>query len=113
MKEPKAIIENGIVVNADQLRRYWAERHHQDYIAKRERSYAHSRYHGWPDPGSDYPEEDKPVEAKEPRQRPAVIYQMDAKDTPAFKELNERINLMNDRLTKYFGSKNKSRPSPF
>ena len=37
MKEPKAIIENGIVVNADQLKRYWVERCYQDCIARRER----------------------------------------------------------------------------
>jgi hypothetical protein len=32
MKEPKVIIENGIVINADQLKKYWA-----DYFDKTER----------------------------------------------------------------------------
>ncbi len=36
MKEPKAIIENGRVMNAEQLKRYWANWRCQDFITRRE-----------------------------------------------------------------------------
>ena len=41
-----------------------------------------------------------------------VIYQINAKSTPAFKELDQKIHLLNGRLTKYFGGKKKEE-APF
>ncbi len=35
MKEPEAIVQNGIVVNHEQLKRYWAERHDREALIRR------------------------------------------------------------------------------
>jgi len=45
---------------------------------------------------------DKP---KEPRPVVNVTYQINARSTPAFKELDEKIHLLNGRLSKYFEEK--------
>ena len=59
-----------------------------------------------------HPEEE--TEEKAPPVRPIVnvTYQIDAKSTPAFKKLEEKIALINGRLTKYFEGK-KSASSKF
>ena len=51
-----------------------------------------------------HPEEE--TEEKAPPVKPIVnvTYQVDAESTPTFKELEEKIALINGRLTKYFES---------
>ena len=55
MPAPEAIIKDGKVVNADQLKQYWAGRYHQDCIARRE-MFSILR-DGQPDPGLREPSE--------------------------------------------------------
>ena len=35
MARPNAIIEKGKIINAEQIRRYWREQHHREYLLSR------------------------------------------------------------------------------
>ena len=56
---------------------------------------------------------------KPPKSRPIVniTYKVNARSTPAFKELDDKITLINGRLTKYFEDKHQKEgnnaPDPF
>lgn len=68
------------------------------------------REHGWTDPGDDrMPEEPKEEIISQPRPIVNVTYNIDAKNTPAFKALEDRISLMNGRISKYFEGKKKGK----
>jgi len=67
--------------------------------------------HGWQDPGPDRPAE--PEEQQRPYiPRPIVnvTYQVNSIQTPAFQDLEDKIRLINGRLTKYFEGKKKPQP---
>ena len=62
------------------------------------------------------PEEPQPRVEPKPifRPRSNITYQINAESAPAFKELEEKIALINGRLTKYFEqSRKKGSISPF
>ena len=70
--------------------------------------------HGWDDPGPhELPEQ--PSRPFVPRPFVNVTYKVNDVDTPAFKELQDKIKKLNGRMSKYFEEKNKKpkRKAPF
>ncbi len=97
MKEPEAIVQNGIVVNHEQLKRYWAERHDREALIRR--GMLRDLQDNMPEPAP------APVREYIPRPIVNVRYYVHGIETPAFKHLQEELSRLKGKLHLYFEKK--------
>jgi len=98
MIAPKAIIKNGKVINHQQLERYYRDKHERDYLIQRG-IFRDLREAQWELEAEKKPQELRPIIN--------ITYKVNARSTPAFKDLQEQITELRGKLTKYFESRPK------